>query len=92
MPDGNPSQPASGHRLLFRKILPAAMALFVCGLSCAPDLAQTLTGHTTWREYGGAADGAQYSALHQVDRSNVSRLQVAWTYKTEMPGSTRSTR
>jgi quinoprotein glucose dehydrogenase len=38
--------------------------------------------HTTWRAYGGASDGAQYSALHQIDRSNVSDLQVAWTYRT----------
>ena len=38
--------------------------------------------HTTWSDYGGAADSAQYSALKQIDRSNVSRLQVAWTYPT----------
>jgi quinoprotein glucose dehydrogenase len=38
--------------------------------------------HTTWRAYGGSADGAQYSALRQINRSNVSRLQVAWTYRT----------
>jgi quinoprotein glucose dehydrogenase len=38
--------------------------------------------HTQWREYGGSADGAQYSALKQIDRSNVNRLQVAWTYRT----------
>ena len=38
--------------------------------------------HTTWSDYGGAADSAQYSALKQIDRSNVSRLQVAWSYPT----------
>jgi glucose dehydrogenase len=38
--------------------------------------------YTTWREYGGSADSAQYSALKQVDRSNVGRLEVAWTYPT----------
>ena len=38
--------------------------------------------HSQWREYGGSADGAQYSALKQIDRSNVNRLQVAWTYRT----------
>src|SRR5215471_10096328 len=36
----------------------------------------------TWREYGGAADSAQYSALTQINRSNVSELQIAWTYPT----------
>jgi quinoprotein glucose dehydrogenase len=38
--------------------------------------------HTAWRNYGGSPDGAQYSALRQIDRSNVKDLQVAWTYRT----------
>ncbi len=38
--------------------------------------------HKNWREYGGAADSAQYSALTQIDRANVAKLQVAWTYPT----------
>src|SRR5882724_5403530 len=36
----------------------------------------------TWREYGGAADSSQYSALAQINRSNVSQLDVAWSYPT----------
>src|SRR5579884_4480681 len=38
--------------------------------------------HTTWRDYGGAADAAQYSALKQINRSNVSRLERVWSYPT----------
>jgi quinoprotein glucose dehydrogenase len=38
--------------------------------------------HTTWSDYGGSPDGSQYSALRQINRSNVNKLQVAWTYKT----------
>jgi glucose dehydrogenase len=38
--------------------------------------------HTTWNDYGGGADSSQYSALKQVDRTNVSKLQVAWKYAT----------
>jgi quinoprotein glucose dehydrogenase len=38
--------------------------------------------YTTWSDYGGGADSAQYSALKQIDRSNVRQLQVAWTYPT----------
>ncbi len=38
--------------------------------------------HKTWRDYGGAADSAQYSVLAQINRSNVSKLEVAWTYPT----------
>ena len=36
--------------------------------------------HKTWSDYAGAADSAQYSALKQIDRTNIGRLQVAWTY------------
>jgi len=36
--------------------------------------------HTTWRDYAGGADSAQYSALDQINRSNVARLQLAWRY------------
>jgi quinoprotein glucose dehydrogenase len=38
--------------------------------------------HSTWRAYGGAADGAQYSSLHQIDRSNVGKLKKVWSYQT----------
>jgi quinoprotein glucose dehydrogenase len=36
--------------------------------------------HKTWGDYGGASDSAQYSALTQVNRANVSKLEVAWSY------------
>jgi quinoprotein glucose dehydrogenase len=36
----------------------------------------------SWSDYGGSADAAQYSALRQIDRSNVRNLRVAWTYPT----------
>lgn len=38
--------------------------------------------HSTWRAYGGAADGAQYSSLRQIDRGNVSKLKKVWSYPT----------
>ena len=38
--------------------------------------------YTTWRTYGGAADSSQYSALTQINKSNVSQLTVAWTFPT----------
>jgi quinoprotein glucose dehydrogenase len=49
-------------------------------LTCFPlAFAQSQT-YTTWRDYGGSPDGSQYSALRQINRSNVRNLQVAWTY------------
>lgn len=38
--------------------------------------------HLTWSDYSGGADSAQYSALDQINRSNVAKLEVAWTYST----------
>src|SRR5690606_1619759 len=32
--------------------------------------------------YGGDAGGSRFSPLLQIDRSNVARLQVAWTFNT----------
>src|SRR5580698_5260896 len=33
-----------------------------------------------WADYGGAPDSSQYSALKQIDKTNVSRLEQAWFY------------
>src|SRR5947209_5348054 len=35
-----------------------------------------------WVAYGHDAGGTRYSALRQIDRTNVSKLQSAWTYHT----------
>ena len=36
----------------------------------------------TWAQYLGGADSSQYSALKQIDKTNVQRLEVAWRYPT----------
>jgi quinoprotein glucose dehydrogenase len=36
--------------------------------------------YTTWTAYGGGAHSSQYSALDQINKSNVSQLDVAWTF------------
>ena len=41
--------------------------------------------YTTWSDYGGSADSMQYSALRQIDRTNVSRLELAWSYMAPGP-------
>jgi glucose dehydrogenase len=38
--------------------------------------------HASWRAYGGAEDGAQYSSLKQVDRGNVMQLKPVWIAST----------
>jgi quinoprotein glucose dehydrogenase len=39
--------------------------------------------YVTWSDYGGSADSMQYSALTQVRRDNVTKLQQAWFYHVE---------
>jgi quinoprotein glucose dehydrogenase len=38
--------------------------------------------HASWRAYGGAEDGAQYSSLKQVNRGNVMQLKPMWAVST----------
>src|SRR3954470_24148209 len=43
-----------------------------------------------WTAYGHDPLGSRFSPLTQITRDNVSRLAVAWTYRTgEMSASTR---
>src|SRR6476620_10408301 len=38
--------------------------------------------HLTWSDYLGGSDSAHYSALTQINRSNVGQLEMAWSYPT----------
>src|SRR6202790_2887689 len=40
--------------------------------------------YTTWSANGGTSDSMQYSALTQINKSNVSQLQQVWFYR--LPG------
>ncbi|HTP88411.1 MAG TPA: PQQ-binding-like beta-propeller repeat protein [Bryobacteraceae bacterium] len=46
-------------------------------------------GQADWPAYGGGPAQIRYSGLKQIDRGNVGRLQVAWSYDTgdAFPGS-----
>ncbi len=67
-------------------LLKRSPVLCACLIASAPfhafGQAHTTQAHTTWRDYGGAPDSAQYSALKQIDASNVNKLEIAWTYPT----------
>jgi glucose dehydrogenase len=39
-----------------------------------------------WPVYGGNSAGDRYSPLAQINRSNVTKLKLAWTYDTHEPG------
>ena len=37
---------------------------------------------TTWTQYLGSSDSAQYSSLKQITKANVKQLEIAWSYPT----------
>jgi len=43
-------------------------------------------GAQDWPVYGGTAQNDHFSSLAQINRKNVKRLKVAWTYDTEESG------
>src|SRR5207237_4087962 len=40
-----------------------------------------------WPVYGGAPENQHHSPLTQINKSNVKRLEVAWTFDTEETGT-----
>src|SRR4051794_31731640 len=38
--------------------------------------------YTNWQEYLGGPDSSHYSPLKQINRNNVDKLEVAWSYET----------
>jgi quinoprotein glucose dehydrogenase len=67
--------------------MPAPAKAQTKGLESKPSLRAGSSGgavrsHSTWSDYGGASDSAQYSALDQINRSTVGKLRVAWSYPT----------
>lgn len=46
------------------------------------------TSRATWEVYGGSNENTKYSALSQIDTSNVNKLEVAWIYHSEKNDST----
>jgi len=71
-----------------------AVTLSVCLAACTPAGDETpgnSAGAATaagkfdfagWDQYLGGADSSQYSSLAEIDKSNVGRLEVAWSYPT----------
>lgn len=58
--------------------LALAFAFFIA----LPAAAQSRKSETDWPHYGDQAGGMRFSALTAVNRSNVSRLKIAWVFHT----------
>jgi quinoprotein glucose dehydrogenase len=62
----------------------------VVGLAPAGERAEVARnpklGQQDWSRYGGAAENDHYSSLAQINRKNVNRLEVAWSFETGEEG------
>ena len=65
-----------------RRLLPATLVLAFSGLALAQERRVPERGYKDWRVYGGTAESIRYSALTQIHRGNVQRLELAWTHDT----------
>src|SRR6187455_3427955 len=75
---------------MIRRSIPAVLMLALAGSSIGTAilLAKVQRPFDTWRQSGGGGDSSQYSSLKQINKSNVTQLEVAWTYPTGQ-GTTR---
>src|SRR5262252_3523385 len=64
----------------FGRIAVLASILFATPFFAGTDGARGAEPYTTWTAYGGGAHSSQYSALDQINTSNVPRLEAAWTF------------
>ena len=63
----------------------AAVVTLAAVLAAAPDSPPS-PRYRGWRTYGGSPDQIRYSSLRQIDRTNVARLERAWSYDTGETG------
>src|ERR1700754_2361657 len=76
-------RPLPCHRVKIVSGFLAGSALAALAFALAADAAAKKEDHTAWNDYLGAADSSHYSALKQIDRSNVGKLEVAWSFPTQ---------
>src|SRR5438093_1144662 len=71
------------------KLLAAAAVSLLGYLSPGEQRAVPKAGYRDWTVYGGDPGSIHYSALDQINRSNIRKLRVAWSYDTgdAFPGS-----
>jgi len=65
---------------------PAALAALLLTVSLGCSEAEDADRYRTWQVYGGGSDQIRYSALDQINRTNVAELDIAWTYDTGETG------
>src|SRR6266566_5903491 len=71
------------HMRVFLGLFTAYFALFI-PLALSQNVRET--GTQNWPAYGGGPANIHYSPLARINRTNVKRLQVAWSFDTGEQG------
>ncbi len=66
--------------IFWKRVNQLASCLLATAVSTWAADAAKPQAYTTWTEYLGTPDSAQYSALKQINKSNVTQLQQVWFY------------
>lgn len=76
------SHPMKRHALTAITI--SILSLIVLAATSASDVKRSVPsqGYRDWKVYGGGPDSIRYSALDQINRRNLGKLQVAWSFDT----------
>jgi quinoprotein glucose dehydrogenase len=71
-----------GHFRLRRRVYAGAVigAALLGFVTLGGQSAPPKRPYTTWSDYGGSADSMQYSALEQIDKTNVGQLEPVWFF------------
>ena len=81
--------------MLFRHRTTAALVALLAAMSAllslraqdaVPARLSAAPSSTDWPRYGGTLENNHYSALAQINRENVGRLQMAWQFDTGEEG------
>jgi len=59
----------------------AVRCIVALGITAALGPLASAQTSADWPTFGGEAGGGQYSAIDQINASNVEQLEVAWTYR-----------
>ena len=65
-----------------RHVYPNGLFIFIFLCACLIGCSPNDDAYREWRAFGGDASNSQYSSLDQINKTNVTQLEVAWEYNT----------
>ncbi len=67
--------------------------LIILNIICsyATSCSNSTESYKNWRAYGGSSANIKYSALTEIDTSNIKKLKIAWIYSSGQASATNTT-